>query len=217
MIRTTNTQNTRRRGLVITGIAGALMVAFTFTPTFAGFVASIQNSLNTASTGTLTMRETSGAATCNSTDGSGSSTNTATCATINKYGGTTTPLIAGGAPNTTTINLQNTGSTAATSFSLTPDACSQSAVAGSSMSGKATDLCSKIKVTIKSGSSTIFTGTAAQLQTGGAIDLLAKLSKTSIAPNETVPVTFEVSLDASANATHQGLQVSQPLTWAFGA
>ena len=106
---------------------------------------------------------------------------------------------------------------AATSFSLNPGTCSQSKVPGASLAGNATDLCSKVKVAIKSGSSTLFTGTAAQLQTGGAIDLLAKLSKATIDAGESVPITFEVSLDASAGPTYQGLQVSQPLTWTFGA
>ena len=203
MIATQAGQGKKRIGLISTGIVGALLVAFTFTPTFAGFAASIQNTVNSASTGTLTMKETSG------TDGAGAATNSATCSTINKYGGTSTPLVAGGPAQTTNITLQNTGSVAATSFSLNPGTCSQSSVAGASMAGSATDFCSKVKVVIKSGSSTLFTGTAAQLQAGGAIDLLAKLSKATINAGESVPITFEVSLDASAGP--------QPLTWTFGA
>ena len=227
MIATQVGQGKKRIGLISTGIVGALLVAFTFTPTFAGFAASIQNTINSASTGTLTMKETSGTYTCNSTDGAGATTNSATCSTINKYGGTSTPLVAGGPAQTTNITLQNTGSVAATSFSLNPGTCSQSTsyyyktpqspVPGASLAGNATDLCSKVKVAIKSGSSTLFTGTAAQLQAGGAIDLLAKLSKATINAGESVPITFEVSLDASAGPTYQGLQVSQPLTWTFGA
>lgn len=217
MIATQVGQGKKRIGLISTGIVGALLVAFTFTPTFAGFAASIQNTINSASTGTLTMKETSGTYTCNSTDGAGATTNSATCSTINKYGGTSTPLVAGGPAQTTNITLQNTGSVAATSFSLNPGTCSQSPVPGASLAGSATDLCSKVKVAIKSGSSTFFTGTAAQLQAGGAIDLLAKLSKATINTGESVPITFEVSLDASAGPTYQGLQVSQPLTWTFGA
>ena len=94
MIATQAGQSKKRIGLISTGIVGALLVAFTFTPTFAGFVASIQNTINSASTGTLTMKETSGTYTCNSTDGAGATTNSATCSTINKYGGTSTPLVA---------------------------------------------------------------------------------------------------------------------------
>lgn len=213
-------QQTNRRGrmaLIITGAIASLLVGFTLTPTFAAIVASIQNSTNTATTGTLTMKETSGTYTCNSTDGSGSTTNTATCATINKYGGTATALVPGGTPITTTLAIQNTGSIAATGFGLTPGACTQSAVAGTSFSGSATDLCAKIKVTIKSGSVTIYDGTAADLATGGQIDLLAKLGKTSVAAGESVPLSVAVQLDASAGAAYQALQISQPLTWTFSA
>lgn len=139
-----------RIALVITGAFSALVLGFTLTPTFAAVVASIQNSTNTASTGTLTMKETSGAYTCHSTDGAGATTNTATCATINKYGGTDTALTPGGAPKVTNLAIENTGSLAATSFSLTPGACTQSSVAGASFAGSANDLCGKIKVVITS-------------------------------------------------------------------
>ncbi len=211
------TQNRTRVALVVTGAIASLLIGFTLTPTFAAIVASIQNSTNTASTGTLTMKETSGTYTCNSTDGSGSTTNTATCASINKYGGTANALVPGAAPVTTDITIQNTGSLAATSFGLTPGACVQSPVSGASFSGSASDLCDKINVTIKSGSVTIFTGTAGSLATGGQVNLLTALSKTSIAPNESVPLSISVSLDSSAGATYQALQISQPLTWTFSA
>lgn len=58
-------------------------------PTFSAFTTSIQNSVNTAGTGALVMEETSGGVTCRSTDGTeGLSGNSAICATINNYGGT---------------------------------------------------------------------------------------------------------------------------------
>lgn len=208
-----NSHKRSRIALVVTGAIASLLIGFTMTPTFAAIVASIQNSTNTASTGTLTMKESFGASTCNSFDGNNN--NSATCSTINKYGGQS--LVPGAAATETNITLQNTGTLAATSFSLTPGTCTQSAVSGASVSGTAADLCTKIKVRITSGSVVVFDGTAASLQAGGAINLLAKLSKSSIAPNESVPIKFAVSLDSTAGATHQGLQISQPLTWTFGA
>ena len=74
----------QRIGLAVVGGIMTLMVAFSLTPTFAGVVATITNSVNTASTGTLVMEEKNhdGTVTCTTT-GTGS----ATCATINKYGG----------------------------------------------------------------------------------------------------------------------------------
>ena len=85
MIATQAGQGKKRIGLISTGIVGTLLVAFTFTPTFAGFAASIQNTVNSASTGTLTMKETSGTYTCNSTDGAGAATNSATCQNNQHY------------------------------------------------------------------------------------------------------------------------------------
>lgn len=197
--------NRNRLIVVAAGAIASLLIGFTLTPTFAALVASIQNSTNTANTGTLTMKETSGSASCNSFDSN--STNTATCSTINKYGGVT--LVPGGAAKETNLSIQNTGSMQATSFTLTPGACTQSAVGGSS--------CDKIKVKITSGASVIFDGSAKAFQTGGAINLLAKLSKTGVNPSESIPIKVAVSLDSSAGPTYQGLQISQPMTWTFSA
>ena len=68
--------NRNRLIVVAAGAIASLLIGFTLTPTFAALVASIQNSTNTANTGTLTMKETSGSASCNSFDSN--STNTAT-------------------------------------------------------------------------------------------------------------------------------------------
>ena len=68
---------------------GTSVLALGMSPTFSAFTASIQNSVNTAGTGALIMEETSGGVTCTSTDGTeGLSGNSAICATINNYGGT---------------------------------------------------------------------------------------------------------------------------------
>lgn len=206
------TQQKHRLALIATGAIASLMVGFTLTPTFAAIVASIQNTTNTASTGTLTMKESSGSANCNSFDSN--TTNTASCATINKYGGTTKALTPGGAPTVTDITIQNTGNITATGFTLTPGTCTSSNAAGASYSGNG-DLCDKVKVAITSNGTSIFNGTAKQFQNGGQINLLQKLTKAGINANESVPIKFSVSLDASADAIYQGRQISQPITWTF--
>lgn len=202
-----------RLGLVIFGSIASLMMAFTLTPAFAGIVASIQNSINTARTGTLTMEEKSGSSTCNSYDGGASATNTATCSTINKYGGGV--LLPGAAPTTTSITLKNTGTIPAKTFTLTPTNCSQSTVGGTTFTGQANDLCVKVKVKMVSAGKTIYDGTAAGLTS--PIDLLQKLGKTQITAQESVPIDISVQLDSAADTTYQSLQISQPLTWQFGA
>ncbi len=62
---------------------------------------------------------------------------------------------------TTSVNITNTGSVKATSFSLTPGACTQSTSAASH--GTATDLCAQMTVAITSGGSTLYSGTLANL------------------------------------------------------
>ena len=199
--------------LILAGGVSSLVLALGMSPTFSAFTASIQNTVNTAGSGALTMQESDGTFTCNSTDGGSVSTNSATCATINKYGGSMT--MTANVPVVTNITVKNTGSVAATTFSLTPGACTQST--NGTANGTAVDLCSKMNILIKSGSTTIFTGTAASLASAGAIDINNKLTQASVAASATVPFTFTVTLDTSAGNTYQGLKVSQPMTWAFGA
>jgi len=212
-----STKNKRKLGLpiVIAGGLSSLVLAVGMTPTFSAFTASIANTVNTAGTGTLTMQESNSTGTvlCTS-DSTTVSNNAATCATINKYGGDLGMTI--GESVTTTINIKNTGTLDAASFSLTPGACAQSN--NGTVNGTATDLCTKTTVTIVSGSKTIFSGTAQALGTGGSIDLLSKLGTSSVASGATIPVTFTVKLgDTTLGNTYQGLKISQPMTWAFSA
>ena len=71
-------------------------------------------------------------------------------------------------------------------------------------------------IVVSSGSSTIYSGTLAGFN-GSAIDLLSKLGTTSVTASTTVPFTFVVTLPSGLGNSYAGLQVSQPLTWNFGA
>lgn len=209
----------QRVGLVLVGGFMSIVLAASLHPSMAGLIAQIQNSTNTARTAVLTMKETGPGATgevfCESQLGAG---NQNTCGKINKYGGTDTPLIPGKPAKETTIKISNTGEIPATTFTVKGDACTASQFAGAPYSGNGTaNLCEKIKVVLKSGATEIFNGTAKQFQDAAAIDILQKLGKQQINASEEVSLTFAVSLDASADATHQGLQISQPITWQFGA
>lgn len=205
----------RRRRLalpvVLAGSVASLILALGLSPTVAAFTASIQNTVDTAGAGSLTMRETDSGGTtiCNSTDGGSVSTNSATCSTINKYGGNTT--MTPGQTVTTSVNITNTGSVKATSFSLTPGACTQSTSAASH--GTATDLCAQMTVAITSGGSTLYSGTLANLT--AAIDVLNKIGSTGVTAGTTIPVTFAVTLPSALGGTYSNLQVSQSLTWTF--
>ena len=178
-------------------------------PTFSAFVASIQNSVTTVGTGYLTMQESSGSTVCNSTDCGSVSTNSATCSTFNKYGGNLTTVP--GQTVTTTIPIKNSGTVDATTFTLTPGACTRST--NGTLNGSATALCPKLDLVIKGGSgggTTIFTGTAADLASGGAVNVLAPLA--AVTASTSVPISVSVTLDSRAGPTYQGPAVSQPLT-----
>jgi hypothetical protein len=214
------TKSKRRRFApvaITTGVLGAVLLSVSMTGTLSGFVASITNSQNTAASGALVMQETNaaGSTICNSTDGGTISTNAATCATINKFGGSTTMVPGVGV--STVVNIASTGTVAPTTFTLAPAAVAPATTAvcvqgkNGTLNGTATDFCSKLNVVIKQGTTTIFTGTAASLAASGAITLSLPAGST---PSQ---FTFTTTLDSSAGNTYQGESASLPLVWTFGS
>ncbi|MGC0368558.1 hypothetical protein [Microbacterium sp. SLBN-111] len=210
-----NPTPSRRRRLslpvLLAGSVASLILALGLSPTVAAFTAQIRNTADTAATGTLIMQETNADNTviCNSTDGGSVSTNAATCATINKYGGSVTMVP--GQTVSTDIKIKNTGTAAAKAFSLTPGSCTQSN--NGSPNGSATNLCATLTLVITQGSTTIYSGSLSGFS--AKIDILNKINATSVAAGATIPFTFAVTLPSSAGNTYAGLQVSQPLTWDF--
>ena len=207
--------------LVAAGVAGAAVLSLSMTNTFSAFTAAITNSVNTAASGTIILQEINtgtGGATCNSTDNTTISVNAATCATINKYGGSTVmvPTNAGGTTSvsTTNVTFKNTGTGTGQSFVLTPGACTQSV--NGTPTGTATDFCTKLDVVVKSGATVIYTGTAAGLAAGGAINLGA-LASVPAPGGAVVPFTFTVTVDNTAGNTYQNLAASQPLVWTLSS
>lgn len=208
----------RRRRLalpvVLAGSIASLILALGLSPTVAAFTASIQNTVNTAGAGSLIMQEndSTGQIVCRSTDGaSGVSTNSATCSTINKYGGDL--AMAPGQTVTTNIPILNAGSLDAKGFTLTPGACTQSA--SSTVYGSATDLCSQMKIKITSGAFVIYDGTVAGLSS--TIDILDKVGASSLPAGSSATFTFAVTLPSTLDASYSNLKVSQPLTWTFSS
>ncbi|MGA1813729.1 hypothetical protein VH571_15210 [Frondihabitans sp. 4ASC-45] len=196
-----------------TGVLGAVLLSASMTGTLSGFAASITNSQNTAATGSLVMQEQSSGTTpvtCLSTDGGTISTNTATCSTINKFGGSTTMIP--GQTVTSTVTIKNTGTVAANTFTLTPGtSCTQSN--NGAANGSATDLCAKLNVVITNttAGTTVYSGTATALAGSSAITLPAAAAGASTG------FTFAVTLASTAGNTYQGLQASLPLTWAYAS
>jgi hypothetical protein len=215
MSETTSKKRKLSLPLIVAGGVSSLVLALGMSPTFSAFSASITNSLNTASAGTLWMTETdsSGGVICNSNDAAtplqSLATNAATCATINKYGGKV--MVPGGLPQNTTVTIKNSGTITPTSFTLAPQGCTQ--VLGTP-NGGATDACSKFIIKVYKGADT----TGPQLillpseQTAGTF--VTALNLTPLANGSTQQYTFSVQLSNVGN-TYQGITISQPLIWTF--
>ncbi len=213
-----STQAPKRRRItgvaLVTGAAGSLIVALSLGASLSGFVATITNSTNTASTAALAITETGTGGTCNSYD------TTTSCTTINKYGGVTTPLLPGGS-QTQVVTFTNKGTAAAASSSLTPGSCVATTAGGlgsTTPPGTVTDpknLCSVLNIAVYKGS--VATGT--KLYDGSAA-LFTGTTPADLGPLTTATpqaYTFVVSLPSTATTLVQGQQVSQPLAWTFNA
>jgi len=202
--------------LIVASLAAGVVLSLSITGTTSAFIASITNSNNTAGTGSIVLQESGPNSTgtpvsCTSTDATTIGVNSSTCSTINKYGGNLgmVPTNAAGTTNlvSTTVTFKNTGTSAAGSFTLVPGTCTQSA--NGLPAGTATDLCSKINVSISSNGVVFKTTTAAALASGGSI----ALPNVPAAGGAAVTFVFTVSLDNSAGNTYQNLAASQPLAW----
>lgn len=216
----------RRRRLaplaVVAGVGATAALALSMTGTLSAFTAQITNSANTVGNGTLVMTETQSVGqtttTCNSTDTNSVATNSATCSTINKYGGVTN-LVPGGS-SSATVTIANTGTAAASSFTLAPSACAQTG----NVTGSATDLCSKLllSVTKTVGGTTTTVVNNVSLDAFFAANKIGgtagPLSLGSVAANGgSQTFTFTVTLPAGTGNAYQGLAASQNLTWLFTA
>ena len=197
--------------VLATSVAAAALLSVSMSGTLSGFVASITNTNNTAASGSLVMEEKSTGTTpvtCLSTDGGSVSTNTATCSTINKFGGSTTMVP--GTPVSTTISIRNTGTLNASTFTLTPGTtCTQTAIA--TPSGTATDLCAKMALVVKQDGAQVYSGTLTAFAGSAAKSL------TTVAAGGSSTFTFAVTLDSAATNAYQGLQASVPMTWTFNS
>lgn len=201
-----------------TAALSSALIGASVTGTLSAFEASITNTSNTASAGSLTMQETGpGGTTCLSS--SGTNNNYATCSGIDKYGGTDTPFTPG-AVHTTTVAFANLGPSAVSSFTLAPGACTNSVGSGSGASSDATDLCDSLVLTV---TCTPTGGTSSTVVDG--LTLTTIQSRTYPMPvtcvprpssGNTVDFVFSLAMSTASNInTVQGQQVSQPLTWTF--
>jgi hypothetical protein len=208
---TASSRDRRRRSLVLggAGAIAAVLLVLGVSGTLSSWTrAIITNDTNTLEAAQALVLEETGpnSAVCTSTDGGGSG-NAFTCSTIDKYGGTATPLEPGDHQGVT-VTLTNTG-TGSGPLALGPGACTTSGG-----SPTATESICDVAVV------TVVCTTPSALDTSGAPVALSAFGDqavvVSLAAGESTDCTFDVALPASASPQVSGQTATQPLVWTLG-
>ncbi len=195
-------------------------LGFVGVSSFGGFNATVANTANTISSATILLSEAQGSTTCLSTSTDSITSNSNNCTTLSLFGSVTNAVPGSTSETATTVTFKNTGTAGASTFTMTPGACTQSDnTATAPYYGSDTSFCSKIDITIGDSTQCFYpvstspcaaptsTDTLATLATNGAVTLPALASGAS----QTVTITVE--LDSSATNADMGLTASEPLTW----
>ncbi|MXG90669.1 hypothetical protein [Nocardioides flavescens] len=180
--------------------------------------AIVTNSTNSVATANaLILKESNGAADCYSSQGAA---NSYTCATINKYGGTTTPFSPGDS-RTFDVTFSNAGAATGSTFTLTPGTCTQTPTANAAATPPVNNLCTatgELTVAMSCSNGTTYNG--AQLWSdltyaAGPPSALTEKTHTALGagPGASWTCRFTVALNANASVADQGIVVSQPLVW----
>lgn len=205
------------------GVAGAavLLLVLGASGTLASWTqASVDNQANTVTTASaVILRESLGTATCTSTDEPQSAVNSSSCTTIDAYGGSTAPLVPGGAAHVQDVVFTNTGPGSGLTFELSAGSCTQSPAPGAG-TPPTTDLCTSghldVAVSCSPGASFDQAGVWGDLARGTGIPT-TPLSHTAtggeLGAGATWTCRISVSLAGDAPMAAQGVTVSQPLTW----
>jgi hypothetical protein len=214
-------QAARRRRPAVLALLGSLTAALVLTLGVNGTLASwtsaiIGNDTNTVATANaVILREVGpGAVTCLSSSGA---SNSYTCSTINKYGGTSSPLSPGGNQQVDVV-FSNVGAASAATFALAAGTCSQNPAAGSGTPAAA-NVCTNGDLTVAvscSNGSSYASGSAWSdlVYAAGAPGSIGTLTHTAtLAAGASWTCRFTVALSASASVLDQGITASQPLTW----
>lgn len=211
--------------LGLSGAGAAVMLILGGSGTLSSWTAAIiSNNTNTVATANAVILQETGPASqgtpvCNSSQGTQVTVNSYACSTVNKYGGTTTPLTPG-TTVTTDVTFKNIGSANGTSFALTPGVCSQAPIAGSGTPA-AGDLCAggdlTVSVKCSPGSTYVAASAWADLSYAAAAPPTTTKSHAAVAGDLNAGTSWTceiaVTLVSGAAITDQGITVSQALTW----
>lgn len=225
--RTTRIRRARLVPIALTTAAlSSAVLGASVTGTLSAFQASITNSTNTATAGSLVMAETNSNNTTTCLSSSGVNNNYAACDGINKYGGVDTPFIPD-ATHTQTVYFGNAGTSAVRTFTVKPSACS---VSSSTRTGNQStgNLCDSLQLTVTctpvdtqghaTGSpTTVYDAKTLSSIANTSVDLGA-LSPSCVPQASTanaVQFVFAVHMPQNQDNTVQGQTVSQPILWTF--
>ncbi len=197
----------RRRSMPLLWASGALaavVLVLGVNGTLSSWTtAIIDNGTNTAKAAdAVVLTETDGTNTCVST-GNNDGTNSFSCSTINKYGGTGTPLQPGDSQSAT-VTMSNTGTGPGT-LTLAPGVCTKTLGSGSATQS----ICDVATVTVKCTAPSTLDTTASPV----VLSSFGNQSIGSLAAAESTSCTFTVALPSSASPQVAGQVASQPLTW----
>ncbi|MEV5002012.1 hypothetical protein [Nocardioides sp. LML1-1-1.1] len=209
--------------LAVAGAAAAVVLVLGTSGTLASWTSAVLgNDTDTVATGkAVVLAETDGTSTCRSSD---QVSNVATCATINKYGGTASPLMPGGS-RTVDVTFTNLGAANGATFALAPGACSQSPTAGSGTPA-ATNLCTApgeltVAVGCSPGASYAAGSVWGDLAYAAGVPPTATKAHTATGSELNAGAQwtcrFTVALNAAAAVASQNITVSQPLTWTLAS
>lgn len=169
--------------------------------------AIIVNDTNDAqSAASVALKESSGGVDC--VDTADNATNTATCSSINKFGGTAAPLAPGGSQSVT-VDLTNTGSGTG-ALTLTAAACTNTAVTGSGADPATYPLCSQATIAVTCTTpGTLSYGPQSLTTFAGA----GALTVGTLTSGQSTSCTFTVALPSTAPSGYADQIVAQQLTW----
>lgn len=211
---------TARRTVALwgSGALAALVMVLGVNGTLSSWTSAvISNDTNTVATAAaVILREVGpGPQTCFSSSGVG---NSYTCSTINKYGGTASPL-SPGTNQTTDVVFTNVGSAAASNFVLGTGSCSQTPTAGSGTPAAA-NVCTSgdLTVAVSCSDGATYNAGAAWVDLVSAAGAPGSIPGTlthtaTLAAGASFTCRFTVAVIAGASVLAQGITASQPLTW----
>lgn len=185
-------------------VAAALLLVLGVTGTLSSWTQAIINN----DTNTTTAASAVALSEANSTgvvcvDTASTTTNSATCSTINKYGGGT--LNPDGTNTaTTSVTLKNTGSGSGT-LTLDAGTCTKSG----GITGSTGNLCDQVNVKVECPAGTVKVAS----QTLNAFDAATPATISTLAAGASVTCAITVTLPANTAPSVASQTAAQPLTW----